>query len=103
MDTNDFRQKKRRESERRFKKRRVIHFPFGSTEWVNMIQQSYLLWPKQDRRTQERRSQCRRQGCRRINNKGRVRSLAQGKTMQDLLSKEEKQMLNELIQSDRTD
>jgi hypothetical protein len=103
MASKDFRQKKRRESERRLKNRRINPYPFGSTEWVNLIQQEYLLWPRQDRRSDERRAQPRRQGCRRIHNSGRVRSYGHRNSMQDLLTNEEKQMLNELSQSDIPD
>jgi len=103
MASKDFRQKKRRESERRLKNRRINPYPFGSTEWINLIQQEYLLWPRQDRRSDERRAQPRRQGCRRNTNIGRARPSGHRKTMQGLLTNEEKQMLNELSQSDIPD
>ncbi len=103
MASKDFRQKKRRESERRLKNRRINPYAFGSAEWVNLIQQEYLLWPRQDRRSEDRRAQPRRQGCRRIHNSGQVRPSVHTKTLQDLLTNEEKQMLNEIIQSDIPD
>ncbi len=70
-------------------------YAFGSAEWLKAIKQDYLLWPKQDRRCQDRR-----QNLRRIKNTGRSTSSVYTKTMQNLLTEEEKQMFNELIQSD---
>ena len=103
MASNDFRQKTRRESERRLKNRRINPYPFGSAEWVNMIQQEYLLWPRLNRRSDERRAQSRRQSCRRNKNTGRAKPSVHTKTLEGLLTYEEKQMLNELIQSDIPD
>ena len=91
-------QKNSRQSERRLKERRIMTYAFGSTEWLKAIKQDYLLWPKQDRRRQDRR-----QNLRRIKNTGRSTSSVYTKTMQNLLTEEEKQMLNELIQSDIID
>ncbi len=102
MTSKEFRQKIRRLSERRKNERRKNSFPFGSEEWIALIQQEYLLWPKHDRRHQDRRSQPRRQLLRR-RNRARSASSGQKKTLYGLLTKEEKEMLNELIQSDSTE
>ncbi len=106
MTSNDSRQKSRRKSERRSKERREIPYPFGSAEWLRAIQKEYLLWPKEDRRHHDRRSQDRRHGNRRLINKGKQASKTTPlleKRLQGLLTEEEKQMLNELIQLDQPD
>ena len=90
--------KNSRQSERRSKERRIINFVFGSEEWLNSIKQEYLLWPKKNRRDQDRR-----QHFRRIKNIGHSTFYVYTETMQNLLTEEEKQMLNELIQSDVND
>lgn len=60
MDSTSSRQHSRRIEERRSHCRRVIYYPFGSDEWVHAISDSYLLWPKEDRRHEERRYLSRR-------------------------------------------
>ncbi len=100
MTSNDSRQNSRRQSERRSKERRVITYSFGSSEWLNAIQQEYLLCPKQDRRHQDRRSQDRRKTLRRVNNMSRIISPRHTQKWHNLLTIEEKQMLNDLIQDD---
>lgn len=94
MKPKDPRKKSRREDERRIVERRVITHPFGSSEWVKEIQQDYLLWPKVDRRTNDRRCEVRRKDVRRTSS---VESWNTQK-MYDLLTAEEKEMLNELSQ-----
>lgn len=103
MASKEFRHKIRRISERRKKERRVIPYPFGSAEWIALIKKEYLLWPKEDRRHQERRNQSRRQQLRRTKKGIRSASAEQSKKLYDLLTKEEKEMLNELIQADQKD
>lgn len=103
MTSKDDRRKSRRQTERRSEERRVITYEFGSDEWIEMIQQSYLLWPKQDRRVKDRRENSRRKGGRRIKPSGSIKVREYPKALSDLLTSEEKQMLNELIQSDFTD
>lgn len=99
MASEDPRKKNRRQSERRANERRVIEHSFGSPEWVSAIKENYLLWPKTDRRNQDRRCESRRQNkSRRISNISRPNDVS--KKMYDLLTAEEKQMLNELAQSD---
>ena len=102
MSSEDPRQKNRRHSERRAVERRVILHPFNSPEWVNEIKQSYLLWPKKDRRVKDRRTESRRSGHRRT---GRLSDsfIDSSKKTYDLLTNEEKQMLNELSQTDDSD
>ena len=103
MAANNSRQETRRKLERRSKERRINPFEFGSDEWREMIQQEYLLWPKKDRRKAERRSLARRQGSRRGKNGGRVRMPRQPTSLHDLLTNEERDMLNDLSQSDYLD
>ncbi|MCK5663841.1 MAG: hypothetical protein KAI17_10160 [Thiotrichaceae bacterium] len=103
MTLSDYRQTSRRHAERRLKERRLITYPFGSIEWLNLIQQNYLLWPKEDRRQQDRRHQNRRHNQRRLSNIGRPTSSAHTKKLHNLLTEEEKQMLNQLSQSDALD
>lgn len=104
MASEDPRQKNRRQTERRAKERRMILHSFGSPEWVSAIQKNYLLWPKHDRRNKDRRCESRRQrGSRRVKNIARSESAGYTKKMYDLLTAEEKQMLNELAQSDIKD
>jgi len=50
----------RRIEERRNHCRRTITYPFGSDEWVHAVNESYFLWPKEDRRHLERRYDSRR-------------------------------------------
>ena len=103
MAANNSRQDTRRKFERRSKERRINPFEFGSDEWREMIQKEYLLWPKQDRRIAERRSATRRQGNRRVKNNGAVRMPRQINNLHDLLTNEERDMLNDLSQSDSLD
>ncbi|MBS3964637.1 MAG: hypothetical protein KGZ80_09120 [Methylomonas sp.] len=55
----------RRQHERRQHERRSNPHPFNSAEWLAVIQQQYVLWPKQDRRITERRDADRRHSERR--------------------------------------
>ena len=98
MISNDSRHNSGRRSERRSEERRSIEHAFGSPEWVEKIKEEYLLWPKRDRRIKNRR-----QSLRRIKNIGRSTTAVPTKTMQNLLTDEEKQMLNKLSQSDVID
>jgi hypothetical protein len=95
------RQHNRRIEERRNHCRRVIFYPFGSDEWVHEISESYLLWPKDDRRHQERRYDSRRHIERRTllkNHRHRLRQLAlNGYIRRQGLTTEEKNMLDGLI------
>ncbi|MCF6251024.1 MAG: hypothetical protein L3J75_07110 [Methylococcaceae bacterium] len=95
MNTYDSRQKGNRQSERRSKERRIIAYPFGSADWLKAIKQNYLLWPKLDRRLQDRR-----QKLRRIKNTGQSKTSVATKKLHNILTSEEKQMLNELFRSD---
>ncbi len=102
MSSEDPRQKNRRRFERRVMERRVITYAFNSKEWIKEIQQAYLLWPKKDRRVKDRRNEPRRNGHRRIGSITNF-SLGSSKKTYDLLTHEEKQMLNELTQTDDPD
>lgn len=96
MTANDSRQRSRRQQERRVKERRAADYPFGSPEWIKRVQQDNYLWPKEDRRSNDRRRQERRQNPRRVKN---VHKTMTGKNLSshNLLTREEKQMLNELM------
>ncbi len=98
MNTYDSRQKGNRKSERRSKERRVIEYAFGSADWLNAIKQDYLLWPKLDRRLQDRR-----QKLRRIKNIAQSRLSGDTKKLHNILTSEERQMLNELFRSDASE
>lgn len=100
MALEDPRQKNRRRTERRTKERRENAHSFGSPEWIRVIQEEYLLWPKEDRRSDDRRCQSRRQGSRRVRSIARPEANDHAREMYDLLTAEERQMLNELSQSD---
>ena len=103
MATNNSRGITRRNHERRSKERRINCFEFSSPEWREMIQQEYLLWPKEDRRKADRRSSARRVKSRRVDKNGKARMPRQARNLLDLLTKEEKNMINELMQSDDLD
>ncbi|MGR9115616.1 MAG: hypothetical protein ACU85E_07605 [Gammaproteobacteria bacterium] len=96
MTNNDSRQQSNRRQERRVKERRGIDYPFGSPEWIERVQQEHYLWPKQDRRNNERRMHDRRQKSRHFMN-GRKASSRNSIKSQDLLTEEEKKLLNELM------
>ncbi len=84
---------------RRIKERRSIEYQFGSTAWLGRVRQGYQLWPKLDRRKTDRRSQDRR----RINRRAQNIKMKHAKnqlTPQNLLTAEEKQMLNDLMRED---
>mgnify|MGYP006077434365 CR=1 FL=1 len=66
LDLVDFRDKCRRVDERRAVSRRLIKHPFGSAKWIQAVQTSYLLWPKEDRRINDRRCASRRMAERRM-------------------------------------
>lgn len=95
----DTRKYTRRRHERRIKERRAVGYPFGSPEWLERVQKDNVLWPKHDRRYHERRQQDRRKNNRRTGNIKRARPFHL-KNAQDLLTEEEKQLLNELMRSD---
>jgi len=98
---SESRKTKRRETERRLSERRIILFEFGSDEWCRIIQREYLLWPKKDRRDEDRRSSPRRQSLRRDKNSAWLsRRKEVNQKLVDLLTQEEKDMINDLIRSD---
>lgn len=100
MVAKNIRVKSRRIDERRSKERRQIHYQFGSAEWCRMIQQQYLLWPKKDRRESDRRALARRQALRRMMNAKRDGAARQANNLYELLTQEEREMLNELSRFD---
>ncbi len=102
MTTRDPRQANdnRRRIERRNHKRRLIQYEFGSSLWVSAIQQEYLLWPKHERRVQNRRMQERRKNYRRMRHFGISGRPINRQELHALLTQEEKQMLDELMQDD---
>ncbi len=98
MNYEHYRSKKYRKSDRRGIERRTVLFPFGSVEWVEKIQKDYLLWPKQDRRIDDRRNQflerCRRR------QKEMTQFLSGSNNYSNLLTEEEREMLNEISRSE---
>lgn len=97
MSPSESRKLFRRQAERRSEERRLLDYQFMSPEWLNRVQMENMLWPKEDRRVNDRRASPRRKNSRRGQNIGKkpvVRFAGQN----DLLTPEEKQMLNELIQ-----
>ncbi|BCG64062.1 MAG: hypothetical protein methR_P1828 [Methyloprofundus sp.] len=102
MTTIDPRQasSNRRSTERRYSERRLIAHTFGSPDWIAAIQQDYLLWPKHERRRQCRRSIERRKNYRRTSHVGIADRSINRQELHSLLTQEEKQMLNELMDPD---
>lgn len=101
LNITDYRETNRRVAERRYHKRRVIPHAFGTAEWIQAVQQAYVFWPRQDRRSQERRVAKRRGEERRIDvAKYRQLSLRRRIHRQtpqtQILSREERQMLHDL-------
>ncbi len=93
------RRNERRQMERRRRERRA-NLEFGSPEWIEYVQQNYLMWPKYDRRNKDRRTQQRRNlECRRRRQTARIRfAQQQNQTRLQLLSDEEKKALRDIIQ-----
>ena len=60
IKTRSRRSESRRTSDRRSKNRRIISYEFGSPEWIDNIQNNYLVWPKEERRKEDRRKSERR-------------------------------------------
>ena len=91
----------RRELVRRQKERRKNDFEFNSPEWIAMIQEHYVLWPKYDRRKQERRSRDRRNSERRSTerNSSAAKYLRQSDfvSSDDILDHNEKRMILDLF------
>ncbi len=88
----------RRHQIRRDTERRALIYQFGTSEWLTRIQQENFLWPKKDRRFNDRRSEERRFDTRRIK---QTFLKTRQTSHHDLLTAEEKQMLNKLIQEDQ--
>ena len=102
MITEDYRQSKRRDCERRLDERRIVGFLFGSTEWRQNIERQYLMWPRIDRRALDRRTLERRSISRRLPSgscKGfkSAPRVVPRENSRDILSKEEKAMLADLF------
>lgn len=91
----------RRNQVRRQHERRANLYPFNSPEWVAMMQASFELWPKQDRREAERRAADRRQLERRATrrNPAAARHLRQHHRSfaSDILAEDEKKMIMDLF------
>ncbi|OAI13488.1 MULTISPECIES: hypothetical protein [Methylomonas] len=76
MNDREFRSEPRRLlADRRLADRRIIADPYGSVAWIENIENAYLAWPRQDRRTETRRCEERRVVDRRLGRiTGNVRS-----------------------------
>lgn len=91
----------RRRIARRKKERRTNPFAFNSAEWIAVMQEQYLLWPKQDRRIYDRRASERREIDRRTALRNRSAMNVPFKrtrliSADDILNEEEKQMIQAL-------
>lgn len=94
------RQNSRRIEERRNHCRRENGYAFGSDDWIRSLKESYLLWPKEERRQHERRYISRRHLERRalLKNNPYLRQLTlNGYIRKQGLTDEEKDMLEGLM------
>lgn len=81
---------------RRQNERRSNPFAFNSEEWIVMVQQQYLMWPKQDRRRDDRRAAERREYTFQPSSQRKQARPFQAErfmSSEHLLSNEEKQMI----------
>ena len=93
----------RRRTVRRQQERRKNNFEFNSPEWIAMMKENYVLWPKYDRRKRERRSSDRRKADRRSieRNTSAASWLRQPKISADsILDDDEKQMILDLFREE---
>jgi hypothetical protein len=94
----------RRCSARRHKERRTNPYAFNSPEWIAMMKEQFVLWPKQDRRQGDRRSSDRRKLERRtlVRSPNSTRYARETKLYltEDILEESEKQMIMELFRDD---
>jgi hypothetical protein len=96
MTNRDPRTQERRSSSRRNKERRANHYPFGSEQWLSRIRSEYMLAPKRERRQVDRRNEDRRNNKRR--NPVKSTSPTNRFAWPNLLSDDERKMLNDLMQ-----
>ncbi len=91
----------RRNAHRRSKERRENPYAFNSPEWIAMMEERYVLWPKVDNRKQDRRSSDRRTNERRttLRNVALSRSMRRARThdMNNILGHQEKQFILDLF------
>ncbi len=91
----------RRRGVRRQQERRTNPFTFNSTEWIAFVQQQYMLWPKEDRRTLDRRRAERREIDRRAALRNAEREMPFQRTRwfsaEHILNDDEKQMIQALF------
>ncbi|MFZ2311112.1 MAG: hypothetical protein WAV82_00685 [Methylobacter sp.] len=100
MHIYDLRRGPRRTSmPRRTANRRTAPYPFGSPEWIENVKKNYVDWPKSDRRDVNRRSNERRAPDRRHQHFAEQRR-SELKYSQILLTKEERQLIEDLYMSD---
>ncbi|MGY6276779.1 hypothetical protein [Methylomonas sp. MgM2] len=94
----------RRKFVRRQNERRKNNFEFNSPEWIAMMQEHYVLWPKYDRRKHERRSRERRKSERRNTERksATAKYLRQTKFLSsdDILDDAEKRMILDLFRKE---
>lgn len=94
----------RRSHVRRDKERRSNPFEFNSAEWVAMMKEHYVLWPRQDRRSSDRRSSDRRAEERRTFSRNayssrHIRHLQPSLTA-DILEEDERKMIMDLFRDE---
>ncbi|WGS88224.1 hypothetical protein [Methylomonas sp. UP202] len=73
--------------------------PFGSVAWIENIENAYLAWPRQDRRTETRRCEERRVSDRRL---GRISGSARSSrnSSHPLLTRDERLLIESLYLGD---
>lgn len=86
---------------RRQKERRSNDLAFNSPEWIAMMQESFVLWPKLDRRKEDRRACERRKLDRRslLRKEGGDRHFPVILTADNVLDDEEKRMILDLFKN----
>ena len=97
VKTRSRRSESRRTSDRRSNNRRVISYEFGSPEWIDNIQNNYLVWPKEERRKEDRRKSERRANERRSLILKNFNDRSRYKAPSHLLSEEERKAIDEMF------
>lgn len=94
----------RRNHARRHKERRSNPFEFNSPEWIALMMEQFVLWPKQDRRNSDRRSSDRRAQERRTFSRNAYSSRhirhPQPSLTADILEEDEKKMIMDLFRDE---
>jgi hypothetical protein len=84
---------------RRIADRRSVPYEFGSSKWIENIQQNYLAWPIRDRRVESRRANERRNPDRRQQQLSEQRR-SEKKYSRIVLTQEELKLIEDLYMND---